>query len=70
MFQHLFQQKKELEEFYNLFNQAFSICESTEVQVVMGDFNAKIGRGSQYPVAGPYGLGERNECGGCTGRMV
>ena len=55
--------KKELEEFYYQLDHALSVCKSTEVQVVMDDFNAKIGKGSQYPTAGPHGLGERNERG-------
>ena len=29
----------------------------------MGDFNAKLGKGSATKLIGPYGLGERNERG-------
>ena len=55
--------KKELEEFYYQLDLALSACKPTELQVVMGDFNAKIGKGSQHPTAVPHELGERNEYG-------
>ena len=29
----------------------------------MGDLNAKVGKGAEYPVLGNYGLGTRNERG-------
>ena len=31
--------------------------------LVLGDFNAKIGRGTEESVIGQFGLGERNEAG-------
>ena len=34
-----------------------------DIVIVMGDFNAKIGKRKQGEVVGPHGLGERNERG-------
>ena len=53
--------KKELKEFYYQLHQALSVCKPTELQVVMSDFNARIGKESQYPTAGSHALGGRNE---------
>ena len=36
---------------------------STDVMVVMGDMNAKIGKGSVDRYVGEFGLGERNDSG-------
>ena len=55
--------KKEFEEFYCQLDQTLPICKSTEVQVVVGDFNAKVGQGSQYSVVESYEVGEKNEHG-------
>ncbi|KAH1028346.1 hypothetical protein HUJ05_001707, partial [Dendroctonus ponderosae] len=32
-----------------------------EITIIMGDFNAKVGRGSVPGTTGDFGLGERNE---------
>jgi len=55
--------ENELETFYEQLDQAISICKSTEIKIVMGDFNAKIGEGRQSLSVGPYGLGIRNDRG-------
>ena len=36
---------------------------STDVLTVLGDFNAKIGKGAYQDIIGPYSLGERNSRG-------
>ena len=36
---------------------------STEVLIIMGDFNAKVGRGKEGDIVGKFGLGERNDRG-------
>lgn len=36
---------------------------SKERVVIMGDFNAKIGSGTEHPACGKFGLGEQNERG-------
>jgi len=40
-----------------------SICKNSEMKIVLGDFNAKIGEGKQDLLVGPHGLGDRNERG-------
>lgn len=46
-----------------------------EVNILMGDLSAKVGNDPEYPTAGKYGLGERNERGGrliefCKGKNL
>ena len=53
-----------LEEFYDQINRAKKQCKPHEFTVVMGDLNAKVGRGRVENIVGPFGLGERNERGG------
>ena len=36
---------------------------SSDVLIIMGDFNAKIGKGAYRDIVGKHGLGERNERG-------
>jgi exonuclease III len=45
---------EEIEEFYDKLDQAYKQCKSAKIQIVMGDINAKIGRGKEVPVAGPF----------------
>ena len=52
-----------LEKFYHDVDKAVSTVKSSEYLIVMGDFNAKIGRSRVGSTAGPFGLGERNERG-------
>ena len=54
----------EIEKFYDL-DAAYKMCGSQEMNIVMGDLNAKVGT-EQDPirvVVGRYGLGSRNERG-------
>ena len=53
----------EVEEFYEDLNKARKMCKSQEVVMVIGDLNAKVGKGVESQVVGPYGLGERNDRG-------
>lgn len=55
--------EESIEEFYEQLNAAKRQCKSQEVVIVMGDLNAKVGRGRQDEIVGPFGLGERNERG-------
>lgn len=53
----------EIEEFYAQMEQFWKNIKKHEVTIVMGDFNAKIGRGRVVDVIGEHGLGQRNERG-------
>ena len=53
----------EVEEFYEDLNKARKMCKSQEVVMVIGDLNAKVGKGVERQVVGPYGLGVRNDRG-------
>lgn len=55
--------EEELDEFYEMVEQAMRHCKPHEINLVMGDLNAKIGEGREGEVVGPFGLGRRNERG-------
>ena len=55
--------EEELDDFYDDLYRAFIQCKSQEVILVMGDINAKVGKGRQQDIVGPHGLGRRNERG-------
>ncbi len=42
---------------------AYRQCKNNEVNVIMGDFNAKVGNATSGKTIGPFGLGNRNERG-------
>ena len=42
---------------------AYRQCKNNEVNVIMGDFNAKVGNETSGKTIGPFGLGKRNERG-------
>ena len=49
--------------FYEQVDEARRQCKNGEVTIVMGDLNAKVGRGRSGDVVGDFGLGVRNERG-------
>ena len=55
--------EEDIEEFYEDLEKACKYVASTDVMVVMGDMNAKIGKGSVDRYVGEFGLGERNDSG-------
>jgi hypothetical protein len=55
--------EEEIEQFYVDLNSAIKACKSQEIKIVMGDLNAKVGKGASGYAVGPNGLGERNERG-------
>ena len=54
---------EEVEEYYQDIKKAIDQIKKTDILIVMGDKNAKIGKGKVDDVVGEYGLGERNERG-------
>ena len=55
--------EENLEDFYHDLDKAMSICKSSEMKIVMGDVNAKIGEGKYNQIVGPHRLGARNDRG-------
>lgn len=54
---------EEIIEFYSEINNVIKNLPKHEMLILLGDFNAKIGRGKEGSHIGPYGLGDRNERG-------
>jgi hypothetical protein len=57
--------EKEIEDFYDQLSIAINEMEKNSWLIILGDFNAKIGKsnGNESEVVGPFGLGERNDRG-------
>uniref|UniRef100_A0A3Q1EK63 Endonuclease/exonuclease/phosphatase domain-containing protein n=1 Tax=Acanthochromis polyacanthus TaxID=80966 RepID=A0A3Q1EK63_9TELE len=55
--------ENETEEFYDNLQKLMEYTKSAEVNIIMGDLNAKVGKGAEHPVEGNYGLGTRNDRG-------
>ena len=55
--------EEEIEKFYEELDKAKSFCNSQDVILVMGDFNAKVGSLRHEDTVGPFGLGRKNERG-------
>lgn len=53
----------EIRNFYSQIKELLKYTKPSEVIIVMGDFNAKIGEGEVENVVGRYGLGQRNPRG-------
>lgn len=52
-----------VEELYNTINNVMNKLKRNEINIVMGDFNSKVGEGKTSDAVGPFGLGERNKRG-------
>ena len=52
-----------VEAFYEQLQTALNLTKKSEVTIIMGDFNAKIGSGAREDIVGRYGLGVANERG-------
>jgi len=55
--------EEELEVFYESVSEVLKMTKREDVNIVMGDFNAKVGAGPQGDVVGAWGLGVRNNRG-------
>ena len=52
---------EEVEEYYEEINRTLKTVKSDEILIVMGDMNAKVGKGKFDKIVGEHGLGSRNE---------
>ena len=50
--------EEELDTFYEQRDMAYKICKRQKIAILIGDFNAKVGRGKDGRVVGPFGLGQ------------
>ena len=50
----------EVNAFYDSLNELLASCKPDEVKIIMGDFDAKVGKGRDGKTVGSFGLGERN----------
>ena len=56
--------EEEIEMFYAKLQSTIDAINKTHILIIMGDFNAKLGKGSiTTKLIGPYGLRERNKRG-------
>lgn len=53
----------DIETFYEQIEEALKMTKCKEITMILGDLNAKIGKGQSGKNVGKYGLGERNERG-------
>lgn len=54
---------EDMEQWYERVEETMEVIKSDEYLIIMGDFNAKVGRNRQDNISGQYGLGKRNERG-------
>jgi hypothetical protein len=53
--------EEEVEIFYKNIQEVFCRLPKSNLNIIMGDFNAKLGKEMKIAFVGPRGLGERNE---------
>lgn len=53
--------EEEINHFYYNLNSAKQQCKAHEIIMIMGDLNAKVGRGRVGDTVGPFGLDDRND---------
>ena len=53
--------EEEMEKFYDQINSVKAQCKSQDIVIVMGDFNAKVGKCKRGKAIGLFGLGSSND---------
>jgi hypothetical protein len=56
--------EKDIDEFYRSLQAVLNEIPRKDVAILMGDWNAKIGKWEELETVGKYGLGNRNKAGG------
>lgn len=54
---------EDVEEFYQQIQEIMRGTKNIDINIIMGELNAKIGKGRFENIIGEYGLGDRNERG-------
>lgn len=52
-----------IEDFYAQIKEVLKNTKRRDINIIMGDFNAKVGKGSEDDIVGNFGLGQRSERG-------
>jgi len=55
--------EEEIDIFYETLEKAKAQCKSYEINIIMGDLNAKVEHGQDGKTVGKFGVRERNEHG-------
>ena len=53
-------EEEEVEEAYSIIDELLTETDGKDCTIIMGDFNAAVGEGSEEKTVGKYGLGKRN----------
>lgn len=61
-----------MDEFYDQVEEVMNQCKSTDIIILLGDMNARVGEGRSGSTVGPFGLGRgaTEDRGGLTGVKV
>ena len=55
--------EEEIDIFYETLEEAKAQCKSDEINIIMGDLNAKVGHGQDGMTVGEFGVEKKNEHG-------
>ena len=56
-------EEEEVEKTYSIIDELLKETDGKDCTIIMGDFNAMVGEGSEEQNVGKYGLGKRNQRG-------
>lgn len=55
--------EEEIDTIYSQINEALQSVKASENLIILGDWNAVVGKGEEQGIVGPYGCGVKNERG-------